>query len=51
MSWRYGKVLSASIPDEEGVMNYATLMVPIMSEDFEPLLSEFKATISMFKNK
>ena len=43
--------LSAAIPDEEGIINYATLMVPILSNDFEAIISEFKSTVEMFKEK
>lgn len=44
-------LLSASIPDEEGIMNYATLMVPILSNDFEAVTKEFREIVSMFKSK
>ena len=42
---------SAVIPDEDGVKNYATLIVPLLAENFEAIVSEFKNTVALFKDK
>ncbi|MBQ0073926.1 MAG: hypothetical protein KBT34_07005 [Prevotella sp.] len=43
--------LSASIPDEEGIVNYASLMIPLFSDDLEAVVNEFRTTVEMFRNK
>lgn len=44
-------IMTADIPDEEGIMNYAALIIPVDSPDFEKVVTEFKETVMMFKNK
>ena len=44
-------IMTADVTDEEGVTNYAAIIVPLETPNFEQIVSEFKNTITLFKNK
>lgn len=44
-------IMTADVMDTEGIMNYAAIIIPLDAPNFEQIVSEFKNTILLFKEK
>lgn len=44
-------IMTADVQDAEGIMNYAAVIIPLETPNFEEIITEFKNTIMLFKDK